>query len=596
MVPQLIERADAEPRPLDRLEELLGDDHVGVHVLNVQRRGGALEGGERGDAGRGRGSRRRAGARAGSSGNHRDEEGAGVEGARDGGGRQLPHVGQSARHSGGGGHRGAHQMGAPAVTLAALEISIGGGGAALAGEQFVGVHGEAHGAAGLAPVKARLDQNLVQPLLLRLLLHQSRAGHHHGIHSFRHAAARRDGRHLANVLDAAVGAGADEDLVHGDALQRRAGLQSHVLKGTLDGRTTLRVALSRRVGRLSGDGRRVLRTRAPGQSGRDVRGVDVDNDIIMRIRVAAQAAPVLHRAVPRLAHWRQWAALDVVKGDVVGRDQPRARARLDGHVADGHARLHGQPPDRLPCKLHHRAGAARGADLPDHVQHDVLRGKPGGQRPIHLDEHVLALLLQQSLRSQHVLHLRRADAKGESAKGAVGGSVAVAADAGGAGEGEALLRAHHVHDALARVVQREIGDAKLLHVVLQSAHLVARVCLLDELSGGGEGGTVAGGHVVIGDGEGAVGAAHGTPRGAQPLERLRAGHLVHQVAIDVQQRRAVLLHVHHMLLKDFVVHGLWPLSTDSYAARSLRAPARCGGGVEAAECGSGERRGASGAR
>lgn len=50
---------------VSHLQELLGDDHVGVHVLDVQRRGDALEGGKRGDAARtgagGRGGGRGAG-------------------------------------------------------------------------------------------------------------------------------------------------------------------------------------------------------------------------------------------------------------------------------------------------------------------------------------------------------------------------------------------------------------------------------------------------------------------------------------------------------------------------------------------------------
>src|SRR5436853_467462 len=43
-----------------------------------------------------------------------------------------------------GGHRGAHQMRSAALALAALEVAVRGRGAALAGLELVGVHGEAH--------------------------------------------------------------------------------------------------------------------------------------------------------------------------------------------------------------------------------------------------------------------------------------------------------------------------------------------------------------------------------------------------------------------------------------------------------------------
>src|SRR5215469_14590320 len=63
-------------------------------------------------------------------------------------------VGEVAGDGGGGGHLRADEVGASTAALASLEVAVGGRGAALAGLQDVGVHGEAHGAAGLAPLKA----------------------------------------------------------------------------------------------------------------------------------------------------------------------------------------------------------------------------------------------------------------------------------------------------------------------------------------------------------------------------------------------------------------------------------------------------------
>src|SRR3982074_607964 len=73
-----------------------------------------------------------------------------------------PDVDELAGDGGGGGHRGRHQMGAALVALPALEIAVRGRGATLARLELVRVHGEAHGASGLAPFEARRDKDLVE--------------------------------------------------------------------------------------------------------------------------------------------------------------------------------------------------------------------------------------------------------------------------------------------------------------------------------------------------------------------------------------------------------------------------------------------------
>ena len=49
---------------------------------------------------------------------------------------------------------GADEVGAATAALAAFEVAVAGGGAALAGGEDVGVHAEAHAAAGFAPLEA----------------------------------------------------------------------------------------------------------------------------------------------------------------------------------------------------------------------------------------------------------------------------------------------------------------------------------------------------------------------------------------------------------------------------------------------------------
>src|SRR2546429_681905 len=83
-----------------------------------------------------------------------------------------------------------------------------GRGAALARLEAVLIHGQAHRAAGLAPLHAGVLEDPVQPFPLGLLLHQTRARYDHGPDTRRHAAAFEHARGHAQVLDTRIGAGA----------------------------------------------------------------------------------------------------------------------------------------------------------------------------------------------------------------------------------------------------------------------------------------------------------------------------------------------------------------------------------------------------
>ena len=127
-----------------------------------------------------------------------------------------------------------------------------------------------------------------------------------------------------------------------------------------------------------------------------------------------------------------------------------------------------------------------------------------------------------------MLHLRRADAEGQRAEGAVGGGVGIAAHDGRAGQGEPLLGSDDVDDALAHVVHSQVGDAEFGDVLLEGVDLEAGLFVLD-------GARVLGGrYVVVGHGQGGFGTAHGAPGCPQALEGLRAGYLVDQVTVDVE--------------------------------------------------------------
>jgi hypothetical protein len=140
-------------------------------------------------------------------------------------------------------------------------------------------------------------------------------------------------------------------------------------------------------------------------------------------------------------------------------------------------------------------------------------------------------VLDHALRREHVLDLARADPERERAEGAVGGGVRVAADDRHARLGDAQLGADHVHDPLAVRAERVDRDAELGAVALERLHLHARELVLDPRRHG----RAVGGRVVVGGRERAVGPAHRAAGQAQPVERLRAGHLVDEVQVDVEQ-------------------------------------------------------------
>ena len=122
------------------------------------------------------------------------------------------------------------------------------------------------------------------------------------------------------------------------------------------------------------------------------------------------------------------------------------------------------------------------------------------------------------------------------------------------GRRQAQFRPDDVHDALPHIQDRDVGHAELDDVLLQRLHLDAAVLFLDV----GRNARADGRDIVVGDGDGQVRTAQLAAGQAQPLERLRAGDLVQQVAVDIEDAGAVGESLDDVAVPDLVEKGAWP--------------------------------------
>ncbi len=116
------------------------------------------------------------------------------------------------------------------------------------------------------------------------------------------------------------------------------------------------------------------------------------------------------------------------------------------------------------------------------------------------------------------------------------------------GKRQAQFRADHVDDPLMAALDVVERDAELPAVGPQRFYLPARQGIADvEL--------VIGRDVMIDRRKRQVRSPDPAPGQPEPVERLRAGHLMDQVAVDVQERR-LLRRGDHMAIPDFLEQGL----------------------------------------
>src|SRR5690606_14644084 len=125
--------------------------------------------------------------------------------------------------------------------------------------------------------------------------------------------------------------------------------------------------------------------------------------------------------------------------------------------------------------------------------------------------------------------------------------------------------AYDMHDALPRITVGEPGQgAARIDIALQGRDLGACQRVVDRQC-------IDGGDVVVGRGDDAAGSPRLAAGGPQAVERLRAGDLVDQVPVDVEQGLVIVVLVDDVAVPELVVqcprraHGVRPASASGPA-------------------------------
>ena len=202
-----------------------------------------------------------------------------------------------------------------------------------------------------------------------------------------------------------------------------------------------------------------------------------------------------------------------------------------------------------------------------------LTDTPAPNAPFKHHAHAFLLALPQRLRREDAFAFTCADAEGDGAKGAVGTGVAVAADQSGARQRKAEFRPDDMDDAVPTVVHGDVRDRRTAGRYPSDARLAERqdhplAALLRNRVGTAWSATAI--------------CASGRRTGAvlcnQAGKSLRAGDLLDQMPIDVDQRVTVIVGFDNVLSPNLIVkrkpaHGMRSFSSEvpsRHASRSRR--------------------------
>src|SRR5256884_2235599 len=311
-----------------------------------------------------------------------------------------------------GGHYRAYEVRAAVFALAALEITVRRAGAAFVGRQDVGVHADAHAAAGVAPLETGVAENLVEAFFFGLRLDAAGAGDNQRLLDvFRHVLASDEIRSGAQIMEQRIGARADEHAVHGNIHDGRAGFEAHVFQRAFGGFLVVEILEIMRIGDARGDAGNHTGIRAPGNLRSDLLGVQLDGHIKLCAVVAAQRFPALHGFLKRFAARNKRTAFEISEGGFIRRDHAGARAAFNAHVADGHASVHRKGANGFAAVFRDVTVAAADTDFSDDGKNQVLGGDALGALSVYKNVQRLRARLHEALCRENVLNFAGTDAE-----------------------------------------------------------------------------------------------------------------------------------------------------------------------------------------
>ncbi len=135
------------------------------------------------------------------------------------------------------------------------------------------------------------------------------AGHHQRSHRWRDTFAFDVARGHAQVFEARIRAGADEDGIYGDIGDFLARHETHVVQGAFDGSARLRVVLLLRVGNSAAYIGYHARIGSPRHLRPQVIDVDFMNRVEAGVGSAGKLSPGSYSLLEYLSRWRVWATL-----------------------------------------------------------------------------------------------------------------------------------------------------------------------------------------------------------------------------------------------------------------------------------------------
>ena len=354
----------------------------------------------------------------------------------------------------------------------------------------------------------------------------------------------RDACRRSQILNPRVRARPNEHAVNPDILYLLARLQPHILQCEF-GRSPVRFFHCTNLRHASCHRRHHPRICPPSHKRTKLSRIDLHDLVERRAFIGRQTPPARHRLIPVRSRRSESAPLHVRDRGLIRRDHPRPCSRLDAHVAQRHAPFHRERPHRRPRVLDHMPRRAVSSNLPDNPQRQILCRHAISKLPPHVHLHRLRLPLRQALRRQHMLHLRRPNSKRQRPKCSVRRGMTVAAHNRHSRLCHPQLRTNHMHDPLIGRIHIKQPNTKLLAIRLQRGNLLRRNQVGDRSS------PRLGRNIVIDSRHGASRLPHLPSCRSQSIKRLRRSHLMHQMQIDVDNRRSARRRRNQMCIPNF---------------------------------------------